>query len=690
MSQQLYFNLLTFAWPQKPLTLYFSLQQIKGSVLVYKSNYPKNINEIFPNLGNEGIEKIYTTFDNNLEGTTALVIDFNDNDVFLYKDFLNYKLYHYFKSITGIIVTRNFIKEPQIWINNKAEEKKDFWVFNKFSLKIQFSKVSKFPELVIAYDDTSKMCKKSVIEVLEDVAPIHINKIITDKSVHKYQKLSAEEKTSIDLENSWPILNRELASKLNIDVEVERTINRYTRYKSAVDEFVKTYLDNVDFKTLIPLHSLEYLKVEETKILNVDKSCNELLFKDYVIGSIPKIDFPRNGALVTSPKRNITLFFIYHENHAETCKSLNKQFKNGTGKYYPGIYKFTNLELHIDMSLAIKYKDANNPLPEIIEKLNNSNFNYENTYVAFYISPIAKFDDDKARKKVYYRVKEELLKRRIISQVIDYDKLKSKIYNYEYELSNISLALLAKLEGKPWQLSTSSNKDLIIGVGAFKNVDENTNYVASAFSFNNSGSFKKFEYFTKSDTNLLAGSICDAIHQYANLEDNPTKVVIHFYKEMSEKELKPIIQKMNKLNLDCPLYIININKTNSEDLIAFDNNWFNRLMPKSGTIIKIGKKEYLLYNNTRYNDYDNNLDREGYPFPIKLKISSPNNEENLDNFEIKKLIEQVYQFSRLYWKSLRQQNVPITIKYPEMVAEIAPHFESGNIPPHGKEILWFL
>ena len=126
MSQQLYFNLLTFDWPQKPITLYFSLEQIKGSVLVYKSNYPKNINEIFPNLGNEGIEKIYTTFDNNLEGTTALVIDFNDNDVFLYKDFLNYKLYHYFKSITGIIVTRNFIKEPQIWINNKPKKRKIF------------------------------------------------------------------------------------------------------------------------------------------------------------------------------------------------------------------------------------------------------------------------------------------------------------------------------------------------------------------------------------------------------------------------------------------------------------------------------------------------------------------------------------------------------------------------------------
>lgn len=690
MSQQLYFNLLTFEWPQKPITLYFSLEQIKGSVSVYKSNHPVNINEIFPNLGNEGIEKIYTTFDNNLEGTIPLEVDFNDKNVFFYKDYLNHKLYNHFKAVKGVIVTKTFIKEPQIWINNLKEQKKNFWVFNKFSLKIQFSKVSKFPELVIAYDDTSKMYKKSVIEILEDIAPIHINKIITDKSVYKYQRLTAEEKTSLDLEKTWPILNRELASKLNVDVEIERTKNRYTRYKSAIDEFIKTYLDNSEFKTLIPLHSLEYLKVEDTRILNVDKSCNELVFKDYVIGSIPKIDFGRNGALVTSPKRNITLFFIYHESHGDTCSLLHKHFKNGTGKYYPGIYKFTNIESHTDMSLAIKYSDANNPLPEIIDKLNSTNFNYENTYVAFYISPIGKFDEDKSRKKVYYRVKEELLKRRIVSQVIDYDKLKSKINSYEYELSNISLALLAKLDGKPWQLSTSSNRDLIIGVGAFRNMDENTNYVASAFSFNNSGSFKKFEYFTQSNTNDLAGSICDAIHQYANLEENPTKVVIHFYKEMSEKELKPIIQKMNKLKLNCPLHIININKTDSEDLIAFDMNWHNRLMPRSGTIINIGKKEFLLFNNTRYNDYDKHVEQEGYPFPIKLKISSPNNEEELDSFEIKKLIEQVYQFSRLYWKSLRQQNIPITIKYPEMVAEIAPHFESGNIPPHGKEILWFL
>ena len=46
---------------------------------------------------------------------------------------------------------------------------------------------------------------------------------------------------------------------------------------------------------------------------------------------------------------------------------------------------------------------------------------------------------------------------------------------------------------------------------------------------------------------------------------------------------------------------------------------------------------------------------------------------------INQLIDQVYQFSRIYWKSVRQQGLPVTIKYPEMIAEIMPHVEDRTI-----------
>jgi hypothetical protein len=57
---------------------------------------------------------------------------------------------------------------------------------------------------------------------------------------------------------------------------------------------------------------------------------------------------------------------------------------------------------------------------------------------------------------------------------------------------------------------------------------------------------------------------------------------------------------------------------------------------------------------------------------------------------VRELIGQVYQFSRMYWKSISQQNLPVTTKYPEMVAEIYPHFQEDNLPDFGKSNLWFL
>ena len=112
-------------------------------------------------------------------------------------------------------------------------------------------------------------------------------------------------------------------------------------------------------------------------------------------------------------------------------------------------------------------------------------------------------------------------------------------------------------------------------------------------------------------------------------------------------------------------------------------------MPPSGTFIKIGEAKYLLFNNTRYNGV-NYSKADGFPFPIKLKLKCTQPELLQEIRVVRELIDQVYQFSRMYWKSIRQQNLPVTIKYPEMVAQIAPHFVGEEIPPYGKNNLWFL
>ena len=108
----------------------------------------------------------------------------------------------------------------------------------------------------------------------------------------------------------------------------------------------------------------------------------------------------------------------------------------------------------------------------------------------------------------------------------------------------------------------------------------------------------------------------------------------------------------------------------------------------SGTYIHLRSSEYLLYNNERYvpNGKADKL------YPIKLTISNGSNDSDnvLDAQVVKEIITQVYQFCRLYWKSVKMQNVPITIAYPELVAKYVPHFSYEELPEFGRKNLWML
>ena len=96
----------------------------------------------------------------------------------------------------------------------------------------------------------------------------------------------------------------------------------------------------------------------------------------------------------------------------------------------------------------------------------------------------------------------------------------------------------------------------------------------------------------------------------------------------------------------------------------------------------------MLFNN-RVNDFSLKL-TDGFPFPVKLAIDCTHKDLLTETGITGELREQVYQFSPLYYKSIRQQGLPITIKYPEMLAQIAPNFTHEAIPAYGKDNLWFL
>ena len=138
--------------------------------------------------------------------------------------------------------------------------------------------------------------------------------------------------------------------------------------------------------------------------------------------------------------------------------------------------------------------------------------------------------------------------------------------NWVYSLPNIAVAMLAKLGGIPWRLNTILKDELVIGVGAFKNVENGIQYIGSAFCFSNNGLFNSFELFMKHELDILAGKIAHAVRNFATVVHQPSRLIIHFYKDMSEKELQHIEQALSNLGLSIPVFIITINKTDSKDI----------------------------------------------------------------------------------------------------------------------------
>ena len=146
-------------------------------------------------------------------------------------------------------------------------------------------------------------------------------------------------------------------------------------------------------------------------------------------------------------------------------------------------------------------------------------------------------------------------------------------------------------------------------------------------------------------------------------------------------------------NIKIPVIIINIGKNESKDIWGYDASC-NDLMPLSGTHIKVSGNTYLLYNNSKLSQTGWQDDTTGkkYLFPIKLNFDFRNCAELNTEDNIKELVTQVYQLSRIYWKTVDQQNLPITILYPSLLAEFLPYFQGENLPnkDFSTKTLWFI
>lgn len=688
---QIQLNIIPFSLSNTQQTFGFIKQKTEGYAALYKAEYPRELWEQHEEELKD-ISHLYCNFQDtdNADYTATVDLTFSTNFA---NHYFRYLIHQYFVGKADIIFP-NFVNDIEVWLHDSKKSTIKYKQYNKYTLKVQYARVTKNFELVVSYDGTSKIYNTS-LQDLGSFDTTLLNWVNSNGTLYRYDEMPPEEKQELD--KIFPVISNRLKPLFGIPFDKPVFKNRYPDYHGFITGFYNTYLNNDTFRAIIPLSTDGLIILPPENVLRTKLNSNELLFGRQTVNINPLEGMKKSGPYKPSPHNNVRFFFIYHPADKDTAvKGIYNYFNKGfykqndqgeTYRAFPDLNSFIKEPLLLDIDSNIEVSSYDTIVSEVEAAIKNTRRDANTKYVAIYISPIAKTEENEELHSIYYQVKEILIAYGISSQVIYKDNILLKDFNYF--LPNIEVALLAKIGGIPWRLNCSQEEELIVGVGAFYSYTDKMRYVGSAFCFNNEGIFEGFQCFGADETSLIAGSILDALDKFRKQKAEAKRLIIHFYKKISERELEPITEALQKLDIDIPVIIITINKTESKELLAFDLKAKGKLMPESGTIIQAGKREYLLFNNTKYNSYSTVKEKE-YHFPVKLHLYSTRQELFNDVAVIKELIDQVYQFSRMYWKSISQQNLPVTTLYPEMVAEIFPHFNDHHLSDFGRNNLWFL
>lgn len=616
-------------------------------------------------------EVVYFSFIEH-ENAYGLQIDL-DKDRYFVKPYLEHKINKYFTNL-DLIVDKNFVDGIEVWI--KSEGKYNCDCYDRFSVRVIDSRNLQRIGLLISYDSTSLVTRQPVTALNE---PNRVTRYIFGNRIYHVDR-----KPVTEPKLSFAVINNSLRKSFNIPFEGFSSKNTYREYFEKVSAFFDAFFKAKVIGNNLLFSTEGFIDVDADKVFKTKFVSNSLKFQkgnDFNVNN----GIRNYGPYSVPSTENLRFIFIYPEDFRNDANKLFAAFKKGVGNF-PGLYDYVKVKFELAKEYKIVLKSANH-VEELRTALSKYEFEEGTRYFAIYLTDHRRIDQIEDNEDDYYQLKYLLLEKGILSQFIYHKHITQK--NFNFHLPNIAVAILAKLGGIPWKLDTFTSDTLVIGFGVKKQND--TTYLGNTLCFKDDGIFFNFETYQRPGLTSIGEALRESINTVligANFK--PSKLVIHYYKTLNEEEAKIIEKVLSSFDLNIPFVVLTINDSRSKDYLFFDVS-SDVVMPVSGTIVEIKKQiEYLIANNTRHNE--NQLyGISKFPFPIKVKINRAN-KTSYDVFDNKQLLDQVYSFSRIYWKSIGQVSLPVTIAYAKIVADLAANFPQHALPKIrvAHTNLWFL
>jgi len=164
MKQNLILNIIPFASvPGKKSFAFYRERKDDTYYPIFKDDLYGFLDDKLSEADLLQLEKLYTDFQPAREGAIQLDIDLSVSHRFA-NHYYRFLIRNYFVGKADIM-HQNFTSETEVWYHNKEKSTAKYNVYNQFTLKVQHSRVTTGPELVLSYDGTTKVFAKPVSEI---------------------------------------------------------------------------------------------------------------------------------------------------------------------------------------------------------------------------------------------------------------------------------------------------------------------------------------------------------------------------------------------------------------------------------------------------------------------------------------------------------------------------------------------
>lgn len=379
-------------------------------------------------------------------------------------------------------------------------------------------------------------------------------------------------------------------------------------------------------------------------------------------------------------KKNPTFIVLYPKSRQSEVNRFLTLFKNGDNSNYQHYFKqgfvkkyqlndvqFEFLSFDLDVqNISDSYKDA--CLKALVQ-----GHNYDLAIIFIeerYHSPLFRSDP-------YLIAKSLFMSDGIPVQEIEFETLSKP--GLAYSLDNIGLACYAKMGGIPWTIASNSSVDheLVIGLGSSMVRDSKLSQISRSvgitavfgsdgnYLFSNFSNEIDYDEYPKELTRSIKQIVSEVAERQAWAKGESLRLVVHqTFKKFKRNEVNSIKNAVSEIG-DFSTEFSFVTVGHEHPLTLFDLNQQDAkgsYIPERGSIVPNRHNSALL---TVKGSKQMLLPSSSFPKPLLISV----HRDSTFN-DIEQLTRQVYHFTALSWRAFNPTDVPVTILYSDLIADL--------------------